>query len=43
MERKWLEITANPSEMELEILATSRIKGNSQTFNEFVKILEDIG
>ena len=43
IERKWLDITANPSERELVILALSRIKENSQIFYEFVKILEDIG
>ena len=42
MERKWLEITAKPSETDLVLLALSRIEGNSHTFHELVKMLNEI-
>ena len=42
MERKWLEVTANPCEKDLVILALSRIEADSHTFHELVKMLNEI-
>ena len=42
MEKEWLEITANPSEKDLVILALRRTDADSHTFHEFVEMLKKI-
>ena len=42
-QKRWLDITASPSENELVILVLGRVAEDSRTFYEFVMLLSEIG
>lgn len=42
IEESWLDVTANPSEKELVLLALNRIEADSRTFYAFVMMLCEI-
>ena len=43
LQKRWLDITASPSESELVILVLGRVAEESRTFYEFVMLLSEIG